>query len=91
MRIYWKKAGKPLPGLLFGLFLILVFGFRFLVEYIKEDQVAFEAGMKLNMGQWLSIPLVLAGIVLLIWVFTRKPAPKPVTEPWSPQKGVPKR
>jgi len=47
--------------------------------------------MKLNMGQWLSIPLVLAGIVLLIWVFTRKPAPKPVTEPWSPQKGVPKR
>ena len=70
---------------------IFVFGFRFLVEYIKEDQVGFEAGMKLNMGQWLSIPLVLAGIALLVWVFTRKPEPVPVTEQWSPKKGVPKK
>ena len=91
MRIYWKNLGKQKPGLLFGLFLIFVFGFRFLVEYIKEDQVGFEAGMKLNMGQWLSIPLVLAGIALLVWVFTRKPEPVPVTEQWSPKKGVPKK
>lgn len=77
MRVYWKNKGKQKPGLLFGLFLIMVFGFRFFVEYVKEDQVAFEAGMKLNMGQLLSIPFVLAGIGLLIWSFRKKPAPEP--------------
>jgi phosphatidylglycerol:prolipoprotein diacylglycerol transferase len=78
MRIYWKNKGKQKPGLLFGVFLVMVFGFRFFVEYVKEDQVAFEAGMKLNMGQLLSIPFILAGIAILIWSFTRKPAPEPV-------------
>lgn len=77
IKIYWKNMGKMRPGMLFGLFLILVFAFRFLVEYVKEDQVAFEAGMKLNMGQILSIPLVIAGIVLLIWSF-RKVRVQPV-------------
>jgi prolipoprotein diacylglyceryltransferase len=77
MRVYWKNKGKQKPGLLFGLFLILVFGFRFFVEYIKEDQVAFEAGMKLNMGQLLSIPFVLAGIALLVWAYRKKPEPEP--------------
>lgn len=78
MRIYWKNMGKQNPGLLFGIFLVLVFGFRFFVEYVKEDQVAFEAGMKLNMGQLLSIPFVLGGIALLIWAFRKKPVPEPV-------------
>jgi prolipoprotein diacylglyceryltransferase len=36
---------------------------RFLIEFIKEDQVAFEATMKLNMGQLLSIPIIIMGIV----------------------------
>jgi len=75
MRLYWRKRGKQKPGLLFGVFLIMVFGFRFFVEYIKEDQVAFEAGMRLNMGQWLSIPLVILGIALLIWAFLSEPVP----------------
>lgn len=91
MRIYWKNMGKQKPGLLFGLFLIFVFGSRFFVEYIKEDQVAFEAGMKLNMGQWLSIPLVVAGIAILIWALINKKAPAPVAESWSPKNGVPKK
>jgi prolipoprotein diacylglyceryltransferase len=38
-----------------------VFGFRIAVEFFKANQSAFEAGMALNMGQWLSLPLVLAG------------------------------
>ena len=75
MWLYWKNKGKQKPGLLFGIFLIMVFGFRFFVEYVKEDQVAFEAGMKLNMGQWLSIPLVIAGIALLVWAYRKKPEP----------------
>jgi len=62
---YYKKDGKPRPGFLFGVFLIVVFGFRFIVEFIKEPQVEFETAMTLNMGQWLSIPLVIAGIVIL--------------------------
>lgn len=89
MRMYWKSLGKLKPGLLFGVFLVLVFGFRFFVEYVKEDQVAFEAGMKLNMGQWLSIPFVIAGIALLVWAYTRKPAPVASGAPIKP--GAPKR
>ena len=64
---YYKKDGKPRPGFLFGIFLIVVFGFRFIVEFIKEPQVAFENSMALNMGQLLSIPLIIAGIVILAW------------------------
>jgi len=64
---YFRKNGKPQHGFLFGWFLILVFGVRILIEFLKEPQVGFEAGMALNMGQWLSIPLVIAGIAVLIW------------------------
>ncbi|WP_090472613.1 prolipoprotein diacylglyceryl transferase [Mucilaginibacter sp. OK268] len=53
-------------GFLLGLFLTLVFTARFLLEGIKEDQVAFEAHMSLNMGQLLSIPFIVAGIILMI-------------------------
>lgn len=62
--IYRNKKQDVKPGLLFGLFLMLVFGMRFLIEFIKEDQSAFEAGMILNMGQILSIPLIIGGIFL---------------------------
>jgi phosphatidylglycerol---prolipoprotein diacylglyceryl transferase len=61
-RLYWSKKGEHLQGLLISLFLILVFTARFFIEFLKEDQVAFEATMKINMGQWLSIPFVLLGI-----------------------------
>ena len=74
-RIYWSKMGKVREGLLFGLFLILVFSFRFFIEFVKEIQVDFESTMSLNMGQWLSIPLVLTGVVILIYSF-RKAAVK---------------
>ncbi len=73
LRIYNRTGGKPRPGILFGLFLVLVFGMRFLIEFIKEDQVSFEAGMALNMGQWLSIPFVLTGILIIV-LFRRKAA-----------------
>lgn len=69
--IYLKTKGKFTDGTLFGLFLILVFGVRFFIEFIKEDQVPFEEGMKLNMGQWLSIPFVLLGM-LILYLYHRK-------------------
>ncbi len=63
--LYYKKEGKPPRGLLFGLFLILVFGVRFLIEFIKEPQEGFEKSMILNMGQLLSIPLIITGAILV--------------------------
>jgi phosphatidylglycerol---prolipoprotein diacylglyceryl transferase len=63
--LYWRTRAKYKQGLLTGMFFILIFVPRFLIEFIKEDQEAFEAGMTLNMGQWLSIPFVLFGIFLI--------------------------
>jgi phosphatidylglycerol:prolipoprotein diacylglycerol transferase len=63
---YYKQKNVLGRGFLFGLFLVLVFTFRFLVEFLKEDQSSFEAGMALNMGQLLSIPFVIAGIFFII-------------------------
>jgi prolipoprotein diacylglyceryl transferase len=60
--MYWRKKGNVYQGLLISIFLILVFSARFLIEFLKEDQVAFESTMKLNMGQWLSIPFILMGL-----------------------------
>ena len=71
---YYKKDGKPAPGFIFGTFLVLVFGMRFLIEFIKEPQVGFERGMILNMGQLLSIPLIVAGLIL-IYLARRKSTP----------------
>ncbi|WMN11586.1 prolipoprotein diacylglyceryl transferase [Marivirga salinae] len=63
----WNNNRSGLAdGRLFGIFLIGGFGSRFFLEFIKENQVAFEEGLALNMGQWLSIPLVLAGIYFVI-------------------------
>jgi len=70
---YRRKNAMFKPGALFGWFLILVFGMRFLIEFIKEDQVAFESGMSLNMGQWLSIPFVIMGILILYFFRNKNP------------------
>jgi phosphatidylglycerol---prolipoprotein diacylglyceryl transferase len=65
LRFYYKANGKPREGFLFSIFLILVFSSRFLIEFIKNEQVDFEKTMTLNMGQILSIPFVLVGLFLL--------------------------
>ncbi len=62
----WMKYKEKTPeGLLFGLFLILIFGLRFFHELYKENQEAFEDDLALNMGQSLSIPLILVGVFVL--------------------------
>jgi len=63
---YWKYNKGQNQGFLFGMFMVMVFGFRFFVEFFKENQEAFEQGMTLNMGQILSIPIVLIG-AYFIW------------------------
>lgn len=64
--LFWKKDWDKRQGGVFGLFLILLFGFRFCIEFMKENQVSFEEAMTLNMGQWLSIPFVLIGAYFLV-------------------------
>lgn len=70
--LYWKKDFYKREGGLFGIFLICVFGFRIIVETMKENQEAFEDSMTLNMGQILSIPLFIAGVVCLYLALTRE-------------------
>lgn len=64
-RIYWQNKGEHIQGVLISLTMILIFAARFFIEFLKEDQVAFEAGMTLNMGQLLSIPFVIGGFAWL--------------------------
>lgn len=65
---YFKYFPKFKDGQLFGMFLILVFGFRMLIENLKMSQESFENDLILNMGQALSIPFVLGGVILLIYI-----------------------
>ena len=64
---FWNRRKAQTPrGTMLGIFLVWVFTLRFFYEYLKEDQVAKEAGMYLNIGQQLSIPAVLIGLFFLI-------------------------
>jgi phosphatidylglycerol---prolipoprotein diacylglyceryl transferase len=65
-RMYWKSDAKSKTGLITGVFFIMVFTARFFIEFVKEDQEAFESSMFFNMGQWLSIPFIIGGIVLVV-------------------------
>ncbi|HYX09602.1 MAG TPA: prolipoprotein diacylglyceryl transferase [Bacteroidales bacterium] len=65
--LYWlyrRRTDKIKEGYLFSIFLVLVFTARFLIEFIKEVQSPWEANLPLDMGQILSIPFVIAGIIL---------------------------
>ena len=62
---YWKTKIIEFRGRMFGITLTTCFLARFLIEFIKEDQVPFEARLPLNMGQLLSIPFILAGLSLI--------------------------
>src|SRR5665647_933308 len=64
--MYWKKEAYKKNGLLFGVFLIGVFGSRFFLEFIKNSQEAFEQNLPLDMGQILSIPFIIWGIYLIV-------------------------
>lgn len=70
--LLYKKIGtRKSNGLFFGLTLILIFTFRFFIEFLKERQVEFEEYMQLDMGQILSIPFVIVGIIFFIYGLSR--------------------
>ncbi len=70
--IYFRKGTAMKNGFYIGMFMLLIFLSRFFIEFIKEDQEAFERSLPLNMGQLLSIPLIIAGLAL---VYLKRPAP----------------
>ncbi|MBT8235095.1 MAG: prolipoprotein diacylglyceryl transferase [Bacteroidia bacterium] len=60
---YWKTEKGAKPGFLFGLFLVMLWTIRFLVEYVKKSQGGFEESLGLfSTGQWLSVPFILLGL-----------------------------
>lgn len=65
--LYYKTNASQRRGLLFGIFFLGVFGSRILIEFVKNNQEEFEEGMFLNMGQILSIPIV----ILAVWLIVR--------------------
>jgi len=79
LMLYRKERYRNARGFLLGVFLIMVFLSRFFMEFLKNNQVSFENTMTLNMGQLLSIPLVILGIVLVIVSLRQKTTPQ--TEP----------
>ncbi|MDR1679348.1 MAG: prolipoprotein diacylglyceryl transferase [Prevotellaceae bacterium] len=74
--MYWVKKAYERRGLIFGTWLLIIFVSRFLLEFIKNNQEAFEDSMQLNMGQLLSIPFIVWGIWLLVKLPKRKHADK---------------
>lgn len=75
MWLYWKRNAQRRPGLIFGVFLFVLFASRFVVEYVKNVQEPWEIGLRqacgMDMGQLLSIPFIIIGIVLAIRALLR--------------------
>lgn len=68
--LFWiwnREKEKIASGKIFGLFMVILWTLRFVYEFLKENQVSFEDDLTLNMGQILSIPMVIVGIAVLIW------------------------
>ncbi len=71
--LYWKAKAYERQGLIFGVFLVIIFLTRFGLEFMKLDQEAFEQTMLLNMGQWLSLPFIVWGGYLIYHALTTPP------------------
>lgn len=81
--LYHKTDARRREGLLLGVFLEIVFFTRFCLEFIKNDQEAFEANHLLNMGQLLSLPFIALGIYLIIRAYRRPLSPVVDKQPES--------
>lgn len=71
--MYWKTNARKSHGLIFGVFLVLLWTVRFVVEFVKESQGGFEGDNPILLtGQWLSIPFIIAGFILIFTANKRK-------------------
>lgn len=65
--LYWKTNTRLKSGYLFGLFLVLLFVVRFIVEFVKQSQGGIEENLGyFSTGQWLSIPFIIIGLFFII-------------------------
>ncbi|MEE1338277.1 MAG: prolipoprotein diacylglyceryl transferase [Muribaculaceae bacterium] len=75
MLMYWKWNAQRRQGLIFGVFFTVLFSARFLIEYVKNVQEPWEVGMiesiGMNMGQLLSVPFVIVGVILIVRALSR--------------------
>ena len=64
--LYWKTDARKKTGYLLGVFLVLLWSVRFVVEFVKESQGGFESELgTFSTGQWLSIPFIIIGLFLM--------------------------
>ncbi len=64
--MYWKTDAREKQGYLLGMFLIMLWSVRFVVEFLKESQGGFESDLgTFSTGQWLSIPFIIIGLLLI--------------------------
>ena len=64
--LYARKGWDGTEIVAFGLFMVLIFGSRFVLEIFKTPQAAYEANFSITVGQWLSVPFILLGIVMML-------------------------
>lgn len=74
--LFRTKRYRFRNGFTFGMFLVLIFGFRFVIEFWKADQTEFESELTFNMGQYLSIPLVIIGLLFILFSKNFRPQTK---------------
>jgi phosphatidylglycerol:prolipoprotein diacylglycerol transferase len=66
LAVYLRKGVRTPDGLLTGMFMLLVFAARFGLEFFKTPQAVYEANFSITVGQWLSVPFMMAGIYLIV-------------------------
>ena len=71
--LYWKKDAGKYNGLLTGVGFLGIFVSRQIIEIIKNPQSDFEVGMTYNMGQWLSVPFIILGAILVVRALVKGP------------------
>ena len=77
MYMYWKTDAKDRKGLITGVGILIIFLFRFFIEFIKNVQVDSEIAMRENtglvVGQWLSVPFIIWGVWMIWFALSHKP------------------
>ena len=84
--MFWKTQARYQPGKLVGAFIFFYGLFRFLVEFVREPDVqlsAFTEATGLHMGQWLSVPMILVGLYLIMTAERRRVRVEPIAGPES--------
>jgi len=76
MYLYWKKDWRKKTGAIFGMFMIVLWTGRFLIEFVKDAQTDRDIHATISTGQWLSVPFIIAGIVILYISLKRQEAAK---------------